>query len=131
MMPTKESSKENAFIRVLPYEYYDMVKKQKEKIANGEYDESLELANYIIHQELMPYADTVPRSELIDGSLYGFFQYSPLANAWRHGKLLTNHGELYLTVWRYCKEADAFWNTNAWGQTAEKFAPNKYMAIKL
>lgn len=79
---------------------------------------------YEIEKTLLPYTNTIPRNALHDGTRYGFFEFSPFANTWRNEKMLLNHGEVYLTVWNYDKNADKFYNVNAWGSTVEKNSPS-------
>lgn len=61
-------------------------------------------------------SEAIPATEqdLVPGHNYGTIGFSLDANAWRNGKLIQNHGEVYLYAQTY--QADGtFYAKNAWG----------------
>lgn len=59
------------------------------------------------------------KADLIPGHRYGTFCYSLGANAWREGKLLCHHSEVYIVLWEYQPDG-TFINRNAWGGYTQK-----------
>lgn len=106
------SSKEfpQAF-HVLPYDDMHLA---DEALARIRAAESMRHELVRAMDTLRPYTVLKMRSELAVGRRYGVFGISPFANAWRDGKLVERHGEVYIHVWTF-QEDGTFTNANAWG----------------
>lgn len=96
---------------VLPFEKRHMADEVLERIR--EKDEALRANLARELNDLMPYTEAKNRGELVVGRRYGVFGISPFANAWRRGKLLQHHGEVYLYIWTFCEDG-TFRSDNAW-----------------
>lgn len=107
------------FFHVLPYEHKHLADDILMRIRKMDCANRPTLTREV--ENLFPFTLRKRRSELVVGRRYGVFGISPFANAFRDGKLLTNHGEVYLYVWTFCEDG-TFCSTNAWdGHTFDAY----------
>lgn len=114
------------FFHVLPYEHRHLADEVLKRVRAK--DRALRANLTWEVENLLPLTVTKTRSELTVGRRYGVFGISPFANAWRDGKLLPNHGEVYLYVWTLCEDG-TFCSTSAWGGCAFNAYPCKNFGV--
>lgn len=99
-------------IYVLPHEKHHLVETGIK--AARESSRRLSTSLDLLIEALIPEATPMNKGDLKGGHRYNVLDVSPTANAWRDGKLLLNHGELYELVYTYTEEG-VLGATNAWG----------------
>lgn len=70
-------------------------------------------------------ADAV-RSTLKMNTRYGTIEYAPRATAFRNGRMIPNHGEIYTVVWHFDRnDPEILYCANAWGsRTTKRITPD-------
>lgn len=97
---------------ILPQEHYPEVEKGLNAIRTS--DEPMTVGLYKLVRELKKNEKTCRKDDLVHGRRYGVFGISHFANAWRDGRLILNHGEVYLYVWTLGEDG-VFYTVNGWG----------------
>lgn len=99
------------FFHVLPHEKAAMADEIIATIREKDKYLSANLAQEM--DRLRPFTVRTYRKDLVVGCRYGVFGVSPFANAVRDGKIVPNHGEVYLHVWTLGDDG-IFYTHTAW-----------------
>ena len=89
-------------ICILPAEKYQLALSKLETARNSGHP--LASAIYSLIYDLIQEANPATEADLVVGRQYAMMELHPFANAWRNGKLLINHGEIYAALYQYTPE---------------------------
>ncbi len=110
---------------LVPAKHYPEVKRRIDAIREKDEPSHLEYDCQKLNEELIgDLGEEIDRDELVEGKQYGQIGYSMAANAVRKGRVIGNHGEIYLCVWVY-QGNGVFYQQDAWGGIHEKGIPGR------
>lgn len=103
--------------------HYDEVKRRIEAIREMDEPKRLEYDCQKLKEELInDFGVAASEDALSVGRRYGAIGYSCGANAYRNGRFIPNHGEIYLYAWTYYEDG-VFRQEDAWGGIHESLLP--------
>lgn len=109
---------------VVPGQHYEEVLQRLNAIRERDEPRRLEYDCEMLKEEVSrEFGHEADVTELKDGHRYGQLIYSMSANAVRNGRVVQNHGEIYLTIWVYSAKGGLFYQENAWGNISTKELP--------
>ena len=109
---------------ILPSSYYEEIcgalREIKKNYPLPQY--AIQFGTAQIRHGMIANADDVDVRALHDGGTYLELHFSPNATAFAggHGRELKNHGDIYLTIWRWNAKQGVFWQKNGWEQIIER-----------
>lgn len=110
MTPNKTKGYPHHF-HVLPYEKRHLADEALRRIREADGATRLQLQREM--DALLPHTVLKYRCNL-DHQRFGVFTYSPYAFAYRNGKMIPNHSEVYIVIWALGQDG-VFYNKDAWG----------------
>jgi len=122
MKNAKSSNISLSSIFVLSRSHYDSVLAELRAARNS--GRTLFTACELLEEKLRSDADLVRINSLVPGKRYGYLGVSPSATAERNGRMVPNHGEIYLYSATYQtifgKNGPALVSETAWGNIVQK-----------
>lgn len=118
---------------VLAKAHYQSALNELNEARNG--GRTLFTACELLEEKLRAGADKVHVGSLVPGKRYGYFGVSPSATANRNGKMVPNHGEIYLYSATYQEtignKNNVLVSESAWGNIVEKMVHPGMLLVEL
>lgn len=95
----------------------------------------LETAYDLLKEQLVGMANRVKKADLVEGHRYGYLFLSHTATAEREGKMIPNHGEIYIGTAVYQRQPSSnvgvLTYTNGWGADGVVQVPEGMLLLDL